>query len=99
MRSSVRFFVLFSRTEKSHSEEQYDFVARRMCVGKRGKGERSAFPPPTLAATTLQRRSRHRKTVLAVLYFPPSAASRARTSGSSLMRMTVRRGCCVVGTE
>lgn len=33
------------------------------------------------------------------LYFPPSAASRASTSGSSLMRMTVRRGCWGVGTE
>lgn len=29
----------------------------------------------------------------------PSAASRARTSGSTLMRMTVRRGCSGEGTE
>lgn len=30
---------------------------------------------------------------------PPSAASRARTSGLTLMRMTVRRGCSGEGTE
>lgn len=53
---------------------------------------------PVTSLHTLQRTPRVLPAKRNAAHFPLNAASRASTSGSSLMRITVRLGCASVGT-